>query len=118
MCGGRRPGGRVYLQSRVRFDINDDRRVCDDYWDLLDHWLRRGPSVRGRGSAASCLHLQRGLHFNVNDYKRVCVYFGHVFVVRRGPQLCWWSWATGRLCLQQWVFFSSGRCDHLRRGGC
>ena len=30
LCGGRRPGGRVYLQSRVRFDINDDRRVCDD----------------------------------------------------------------------------------------
>jgi hypothetical protein len=99
VCGRIGTACNVHLQRGLRVNIDNDYWVCDYYGYLLDDWLRRGPSVRRRGSAAGCVYLQRGLRFDINDDDCVCDYHWLVFVVHRGPQLRWWFWATDSLHL-------------------
>ncbi len=112
LCWERRPGGRVFLLGWVCLDRDELRRLCHNFFNLLDKRLRRGQRVCGRRSAASYLFMQPWLFVFVDDVQRMRRCHRHVrrlwgrLELRREwrPSRC--VHVLSRLCVY---------CDELKR---
>ena len=100
-----RPGSRMHVFSWVRLDCDELESLRHNNVHVLDDRLRRGSSVRGRGSSAGRLYLQPGLRVHVNHDIRLCDIYWNVLDewLRRGQRVCWRNSAACHLQLQPWL---------------